>query len=327
LFEEYSHNGNAVAEVCEKAYAKVNLLLLVGKKQPDGFHPVVTVLQNLALHDDVRIRVVDVSSDRGGEPVEVTSDDPSLPGGLDNLAGRAALRYLERSDAPPCRVSIHITKRIPVAAGLAGGSTDAAAVLRGLSRLRPGLPRESLLEVAAELGADVPACLIGGTVLGLGRGDEVAPLESGPLWWVLANPGVQLSTASVYACYDALRGEGAWEAALLRRPMDELAPGFRELLARGDAEGLAGRLRNDLGEPACRLRPEVERLVRAMVESGARGAIVSGSGPTVAGLALNEAHAAEVADRLRGAAPWVWWGPSVHRTVWADFPGSDRGPN
>ena len=306
---------NSRVEVCEKAYAKINPFLRVGPRQSDGYHPVVTVLQSLELHDDVRIAVERKAV--GPSSVDVLVDDPALPRGAENLAGKAALRLLERADVGACLVTIEIRKRIPVAAGLAGGSSDAAAVLRGLSRaLRLDLSQGELLAIAAELGTDVSGCLVGGTLIGVGRGERVARLKSQRFWWVLANPGVQLSTPSVYARFDAMDAGESWNEGSSGCPLEALAPGFRTCLEEGDVVGLSTRLRNDLQEPARGLAPEICGLIDAMASCGARATLVSGSGPTVAGLAQDEDHARKIADCLQGAAPWVWWGASMHETIW-----------
>lgn len=315
MFGEDSLTRNRFVEVCEKAYAKVNLLLRVGPRQSDGFHPVVTVLQNLELYDDVRIAVT--KREAGRDRVEVEADDPAIPRGLENLAGKAALLLLERAGVKDRCVSIRIKKRIPVAAGLAGGSSDAAAVLRGLDRaLQLGLTGADLLSVAAELGSDVPACLAGGTLLGVGRGERVAHLRSMRFWWVLANPGVTLSTARVYAHFDAMGKGGGWEGEAHDRPLESLAPGLERCLEQGDVPGLATRLQNDLEEPARSLAQVISELIDRMKACGAKAALVSGSGPTVAGLAKDEDHARMIAGCLKGAAPWVWWGPSVPGPIW-----------
>lgn len=312
MFGENTRMHNRSVEVFEKAHAKINLLLRVGPGQSDGFHPVVTVLQYLALHDDVRISVEE--SGGGGQPVTVTTDDPDLPRDAQNLAGKAALRLLEKAGVEGRSVTIDIKKRIPAAAGLAGGSADAAAVLRGLNRaLQLGLAPAELLNVAAELGSDVPACLVGGTVLGVGRGERVARLDSKAFWWVLANPGVTLSTARVYAEFDKIDGGARWNGAGQR--LESLAPGLLSSLERGDVQGLAASLRNDLEASARRLASDIDELLDRMADCGAAAALVSGSGPTVAGLALNEEHAREIAECLKGAAPWVWWGASVHEAL------------
>ena len=189
---------------------------------------------------------------------------------------------------------MHLRKRIPVAGGLAGGSADAAAALVGLDSLyglRTG--REELSQIAAELGSDVPFCLHGGTALGTGRGEQLAPLMSrGTYWWVLATDGSGLSTPQVYATYDRLH-EG------MSVPDPEPPTELLSALRVGDLDRVGRALHNDLQQAALALRPDLEELVRVGRVAGAFGVVVSGSGPTVALLCGDADHAAYVDDQLQ----------------------------
>ena len=200
-----------IAEWIQYAHAKVNVALYVGTCRPDGYHPVATVIQRLELHDRVEIRVQPRSS--GILEISVSADRPEVPSGEQNLAWRAVdlLRpELEAAGYGGARIEIRLEKRIPTAAGLAGGSADAAAVLHGLNRrLGLGIGPGALMERAAELGSDVPACLVGGTLLCTGRGERVRPVSSPRLWWALANPGGELSAGDVYREFDELEQAGA----------------------------------------------------------------------------------------------------------------------
>lgn len=322
----------------EKAHAKVNLVLRVGGKRPDGYHEVATVLQMLHLHDLVHIEAEGPSGGQrhggqphgsqlyGGQPkgtqprerrpigldsplcIDVSCDSPQVPGGEGNLAWQA-VRLLEPElvQSGYDAVKIHIEKKIPVAAGLAGGSTDAAAVLRGLvSRLTLPVSAAELLRRAARLGADVPACLMGGTVLGIGRGDEVSPIASRTFWWVLANPGGALTAKEVYAALSAMRST---DTSRPTSPLPDLDYEFRRALVEGDAGALARCLHNDLQRPVCRLHAGVASLMERM-KPHTLACIVSGSGPTVAGLMRGPDEALTLATALKDVVPWVWWGES-----------------
>lgn len=304
----------------ERAHAKVNLSLYVGAPRPDGFHPVATVLQTVALCDHIRIAWRGLRQAPGAEGphppprLVVRTDDPALPQGRENLAGRALealLPELARRGLGGGEIDVFIAKRIPVAAGLGGGSADAAAVLRGVNRaLRLGLTRDALVEIAAGLGSDVPACLVGGTLFCRGRGERVTPLAAGRLWWVLAHPGGPgLSTKEVYATLDR-RFPHKLRRGGLDAPLGRQAPGFEEALLRGDPREIARFLENDLEAPALYLAERLGTLLKAARRAGAVAALVSGSGPTVAMLTAGAREAQALAEGIRSDAAWVWWGPS-----------------
>lgn len=274
-----------------KAPAKINLYLEAGPRRGDGYHRVRTVLQAVEWFD-----LVELELEPGGKGVylEVDGDAPS---GEDNLCYRAAWLFLEATGIS-AGVRIRLTKEIPVAAGLGGGSSDAAAVLRGLDHLSgAGLGKRSLFHLASRLGSDVPFFLLGGTAVGEGRGEVVTPVvQAPPLPVVLANPGKGLSTSEVYRRFDLLA------------PPEPPAGGPQPLLdslAAGDVVGAAAHLYNALQDAACTLLPELMDLLEAARRSGALGALVSGSGPTVFMLAPGLEEAELIASRMRGAAPVV----------------------
>ena len=279
--------------------AKVNLQLSVGPLRDDGYHDLVTVFHAVSLFDEVTVRPADRTS------VRVTGRDAaSVPGGRANLAVRAAralagsLRRRGRSG-----VQIEIRKRIPVAAGLAGGSADAAATLVACNDLwGAGLSPAELREVAAGLGSDVPFALLGGTAVGQGRGERLtAALAAGTYHWVLAFAAAGLSTPEVYAACDRLRtARGAAEdGASGTGPA--LSTELMAALRSGDPAAVGPMLSNDLQPAAVSLCPDLRRALAAGRELGALGAIVSGSGPTCAFLAANAGHARDLAVSLTGA--------------------------
>jgi 4-diphosphocytidyl-2-C-methyl-D-erythritol kinase len=272
--------------------AKVNLQLSVGPRRDDGYHDLMTVFHSVSLFDEVTVRPADRAS------VRVTGQDASqVPTGRTNLAARAA-RALAAAvkRGGQSGVQIEIRKRIPIAAGLAGGSADAAATLVACNELwQAGLTQAELSEIAAGLGSDVPFALLGGTAIGQGRGERLtAALAAGTYHWVLAFATGGLSTPDVYAACDRLR-----DAAPVAPP--ELSTGLMAALRSGDPAAVGLQLSNDLQPAAVSLRPDLRRALAAGEESGALGAIVSGSGPTCAFLAADARQAGELAVALTGA--------------------------
>lgn len=250
--------------------AKVNLELLVGPPREDGFHGLATVFQAVSLYDDVTI----AAADEWGVSVSGPLAD-GVPVDGRNLALVAARLVGDRHGGDPVHVSIR--KGIPVAGGMAGGSADAAATLVGLDHLWDlGLDREEVEALAAELGSDVPFLVGGGTAMGSGRGELLAPvLARGTYHWVFALADGGLSTPEVFAECDRLR-----EGTDVPEPV--CTPALMAALRTGDPRELAPQLTNDLQPAALSLRPELGETLDAGMEYGALGGIVSGSGPTVA---------------------------------------------
>ncbi len=276
--------------------AKVNLELRVGPRRPDGYHGLATVYQAVSLHDTVEVRVADGWSVhlRGRTATGVPTDDT-------NLAVRAA-QELAGAYGIGTPVAISITKEIPVAGGMAGGSADAAATLVACNRLWGlELTLEELEGAAAALGSDVPFLLHGGTSLGAGRGDQVVPLLArGKYHWVFALADEGLSTPAVYAECDRLRGSA--DVAPPQHGLELLGA-----LRTGDARKVAQHLANDLQVAAISLQPGLGEVLEAGLGFGALGGVVSGSGPTVAFLARDRESAIDLAVALTasGVAPDV----------------------
>jgi 4-diphosphocytidyl-2-C-methyl-D-erythritol kinase len=314
------------AERSLAAPAKVNLGLRVLGRRNDGYHLLESLFVPLDLADHLRVRISSAPAmsplaERVSFRLEgLGGADPAadVPRGPENLAVRAALRFLEAAADPAIRVALELRKEIPSAAGLGGGSSDAAAVLRALDGLLPGsVPEGVLASIALELGADVPFFLAPSAALVTGIGERIEPLGHLPeLWLLLANPGVSLSTADVFRLYDALAATltpvepGSTMRALsrLERGPDVLAGGsapesesriaLRDVLA-------AGLLVNDLEPAARRLCPPVARLCEGLRELGALGVGMSGSGATVFGIFENEAQARR-AESAAGFESPVW---------------------
>ena len=279
-----------MSSVIVRAPAKINLHLSVGPLRRDGYHDVATAYHAVSLHDEVIASDSDglaVSVSAGtGVPVEDVPQDPS------NLAAAAAMvlaRHVGRSPD----VALHITKGIPVAGGMAGGSADAAAALVACDALwGTGLSRGELSTLAAQVGSDVPFSLTGGTAIGTGRGEVLAPvLARGRFQWVAALADGGLSTPDVYAECDRLR-EGH------EVPEPRVGPALMAALRAGDADALGAALHNDLEDAACSLRPALRQTLGTGRDAGALGAVVSGSGPTVVFLARTPEHAIDIAVAL-----------------------------
>lgn len=319
------------------ARAKINLSLVVQGRRPDGYHEVLTLLHTISLADSVTITLA--ADGRRPGAIEVACRPcPELDGAA-NLAYKAAAAYLDAvtellqaagSVVPAVRISIE--KRIPVAAGLAGGSSDAAATLRGLHELlspqlrrpdplpcrsgSPPCPPDLIARVAAALGADVPFCLSGGAAWGVGRGDTLKPVSSvldGPV--LIAVPPFGVSSRDAYAWWDedhpscGAAGPAAWSTP------GRVSPGMPPCAGPPGPPGLPGRLdsieqvvslvRNDLRPPVARRHAVIGGILRTLSELGARSAEMSGSGPAAYGLFETENRAREAGERLTTAFPGV----------------------
>jgi 4-diphosphocytidyl-2-C-methyl-D-erythritol kinase len=291
------------AEVRVTCPAKINLALGVGSVREDGYHPLATVYQAVALFDEVTMRPADEDAlTVSGDGIDVSG----VPLDSSNLVLRAVHALAEHAGrALP--VSVHVRKHIPVAGGLAGGSSDAAAALVGADALFGlGLPRPELLEVAATLGSDVPFCVVGGTALGSGRGELVTPVMTrGQYWWVLCPDDQGLSTPDVFRAFDNLH-DG------VPVPEPEVSDHLLAALTSGDPTALGPQLSNDLQAAALTFRPDLAELLRSGLQGGAVGGMVSGSGPTTAFLCSEVDRARDLAEHLRVEgvpAPLVVKGP------------------
>jgi 4-diphosphocytidyl-2-C-methyl-D-erythritol kinase len=286
-----------VTSVTVRVPAKINLQLAVGPLRPDGYHGLVTVFHAIGLFDMVSVAAAEADS------VAMTGEGAGqVPADGDNLALRAvhALRAVVAAQAGP-GVAVTINKRIPVAAGLAGGSADAAAALVACNELwRAGLPVRELCEIAAGVGSDVAFAVLGGTAVGRGRGERLTPalMPAARYHWVLAFADGALSTPEVYGTLDRLRAANG-RAGKAAEP--ELSTELMAALRAGDLERLGRSLSNDLQAPAISLFPALRKTLDVGRESGALGALVSGSGPTCLFLARDARHATDLAVALSGA--------------------------
>ncbi|HEX9041473.1 MAG TPA: 4-(cytidine 5'-diphospho)-2-C-methyl-D-erythritol kinase [Trebonia sp.] len=285
-----------MTSVTVRVPAKINLQLAVGPLRPDGYHGLVTVFHAVSLFDDVTVTPARTDS------VRVSGEGAGLvPENADNLALRA-VRALREAIAQSAvigapGVAVTIAKRIPVAGGMAGGSADAAAALVACNELWGiGLSQQELCAVASEVGSDAAFPVLGGTAVGRGRGEQLAPALASPVdfHWVLAFAGGHLSTPMVYRMLDKQRaGREVADPAL----SNELMAALRA----GDVDRLGAALSNDLQEPALTLFPALRKTLGAGLDAGARAALVSGSGPTCYFLARDAGHATDLAVALTGA--------------------------
>lgn len=276
-----------------RAHAKINLDLRVGPKRADGFHGLTTVIQSVALHDTLTFRAV-------AGPCQVRCATPGVPSGRDNLIWRvmdllwASLGH----GGEPSGVQVRVVKRIPIAAGLGGGTANAIAALLGLCQLWEVSPEpDRLFHIAAEVGADGPFFLVGGTALGIGRGDEVYPLpDLDRHWVVLAVPPRGVSTAVAYDWLDRDRavGEGDCGAVGTNRRRPPVAEATLDLEA----------FRNDLESSVVRRRSELRPAIRHFQEHGALRAAMTGSGSAVFGL-FSQRRTAREAARAMSLTGWT----------------------
>ncbi|BBH23353.1 4-diphosphocytidyl-2-C-methyl-D-erythritol kinase [Paenibacillus baekrokdamisoli] len=277
-------------KVYEKAPAKINLMLDVIRKREDGFHEVEMIMTMVDLAD--RLEMEEVPRDT----IIISSQAGYIPLDEKNLAFQAARLIKDRYDVRK-GVYIHLDKKVPVAAGLAGGSSDAAAALRGLNRLWGlGISEEELCTLGAELGSDVPFCVTGGTAVARGRGEKLERISNPPQCWVvLAKPPINVSTADVY---------GKLRAAELKTHPSTSA--MVSAIERGSFTDICDNLGNVLESVTLQLYPEVLQLKEIMQRLGADGVLMSGSGPTVFGLVNKEAKVSRIYNGLRGFCKEVY---------------------
>lgn len=266
-----------------EAPAKVNYRLDVLGRRPNGYHDLRMIMQRVGLCDIITISLVE-------EPgIRVRCGRDGVPDGPGNIAWRAADALLQLAPRQT-GIEIDIDKRIPVAAGLGGGSSDCATVLTGLNELLElGLSTEQLMEVGVKLGADVPFFVYGRTALAEGIGELLSPVEAvSPVWLVLVNPNIPVSTAWVYQNLQLTSKSGA-----------DTIPRFY-----GSIDEICAVLHNDLEPVTIGAHPVIGEIKQMLVDDGARGSLMSGSGPTVFGLFADEAAARRSAERLATERNW-----------------------
>ena len=271
-----------IDKTTQRAYAKINIGLDVLRRRADGYHEVKMIMQTVDIYDELVL-------ERRKQPgIELRMDNSDLPSGGDNLICRAA-DLLFREKEITGGVNISLTKRIPIAAGMAGGSADAAAALRGLNELFDmGYSLKELQALGVGLGADIPYCLAGGTMLSEGIGEILTPLPAPPAaHLVIAKPDINVSTAFVYGNLHADRL--AWHPDI---------DGMIAALQKGDLDGITGRLGNVLETVTVKAHPVIEQIRELLRKQGAENALMSGSGPTVFGIFKEKETAARAAEAV-----------------------------
>jgi len=266
-----------------KAPAKINLTLDVVGKREDGYHDVEMIMTTVDLADRIQITLIEE------DQIRVEVNIGHVPSDKHNLAYQAA-RVLKDRFQVKSGVSMYIHKNIPVSAGLAGGSTDAAAVLRGLNEMWAlGLSLEELAEIGLTIGSDVPFCVHGGTALARGRGEKLIFLPSPPpCWVVLAKPPLGVSTKDIYQRLNL---------QLIDHPD---TTGMIQAIEEQDFQGICQRLENVMESATFELAPEVKNIKQRLIQFGAEGTVMSGSGPTVFSLTSNETKAYRLYNGLKG---------------------------
>ena len=271
-----------IDKTTQRAYAKINIGLDVLRRRADGYHEVKMIMQTVDIYDELVL-------ERRKQPgIELRMDNSDLPSGGDNLICRAA-DLLFREKEITGGVNISLTKRIPIAAGMAGGSADAAAALRGLNELFDlGYSLTELQALGVGLGADIPYCLAGGTMLSEGIGEILTPLPAPPAaHLVIAKPDINVSTAFVYGNLHADRL--AWHPDI---------DGMIVALQKGDLDGITDRLGNVLETVTVKAHPVIEQIRELLRKQGAENALMSGSGPTVFGIFKEKETAARAAEAV-----------------------------
>lgn len=266
-----------------QAFAKINLGLDVLGKREDGYHEVRMIMQTIRMYDQLDMR-------KSVEPgIHLTTNKKYIPVDENNLVWRAAKLMMDTCGIME-GVSIHLHKVIPVAAGMAGGSSDAAATLVGMNRLfHCGLSKEKLMELGVQIGADVPYCVLRGTALAEGIGEKLTVLPPMPDCWILiGKPGISVSTKYVYTTLDL-------NTDTVHPDIDGMKKGLED----GNLYGITERMGNVLQDVTIPAYPEVERIKEQMKTLGAVNAMMSGSGPTVFGIFDNEEKAQEACQKLR----------------------------
>lgn len=285
-----------MTKLTEGAFAKLNLTLDVLDRRDDGYHDIRTVMQAVSVRDDIEILV------GTGKPWCISCDAEGIPTDEKNLAWKAARVFFDELGGEPDGLEIRITKRIPSQAGLAGGSADAAAVLRALNRWKCSpLSLPALAELGARVGSDVPFCVLGGTALAEGRGERLTPLPPAPeMFFVVCKPDLSFSTPELYDKLDA--------TVIAKRPN---TTAMRAALQRGDLQAIGENLCNVFEQVAIAEHPELNYLKSILMTYGAYGALMTGSGSAVYGIFDSFEYAAVACTMLKENYPQVFIARSV----------------
>ncbi len=277
-----------------KAPAKLNLSLEILRKREDGYHEICSIMIPIDLYDEIELKEAD------DKEIRLQCSDSSLPADKRNLAFKAAYLYMKKAGIKE-GIYIKIKKKIPIAAGLGGGNSDAAAVLKGLNEIYQRLSEEDLFELAKQIGADVPFFLYSTPCLATGIGEILEPLRPRTLHFILITPYIQVSTAWAYREYDRLHLTKS-ERSSIKKYWEE-----------GNIKAL---LRNDLEEVTVRSFPIINDLKRLLLEKGAKGVLMTGSGPTVFGIFESRKEAERIANELSIDIGKLFVASSLNKEAW-----------
>lgn len=273
------------------SYSKINLTLNILGKRQDGYHNIETIMQSINLTDRIFIK-------EEKEGIKVKCNHSQVPIDAQGLAYRSAEKILNRYKITK-GVKIEIDKKIPLASGMAGGSANSASILVGINKLFTlNLSNEDLRGIGEELGMDVPFCIQNGTALAYHRGEKVAPLSpvNPQLWIIIINPGFEIPTKWAYNNLDL---------SLIKREKNN-TKAMLEALKEGEARGIAKNLFNSFEELIIKKYPEIGKIKNRLIEEGALGALMSGSGPTVFGVAQNKEQAFKIYKKLKSEYKSIW---------------------
>lgn len=273
------------------SYSKINLTLNILGKRQDGYHNIETIMQSINLTDRIFIK-------EEKEGIKVKCNHSQVPIDAQGLAYRSAEKILNRYKITK-GVKIEIDKKIPLASGMAGGSANSASILVGINKLFTlSLSNEDLRGIGEELGMDVPFCIQNGTALAYHRGEKVAPLSpvNPQLWIIIINPGFEIPTKWAYNNLDL---------SLIKREKNN-TKAMLEALKEGEARGIAKNLFNSFEELIIKKYPEIGKIKDRLIEEGALGALMSGSGPTVFGVAQNKEQAFKICKKLKSEYKSIW---------------------
>lgn len=278
-------------EIKINSYSKINLALNILDKRKDGYHEVETIIQSINLADKVII-----TEEREG--IKIKCNHPQVPVDSQSLAYKSAEKMLKKYGIER-GVKIEIDKKIPLASGMAGGSANSATILVGINKLFSlNLSNEVLREIGEELGTDVPFCIQNGTALAYQRGEKITllPPINPPLWIVVINPGFKISTQWAYNNLDLEKVKGR----------KDNTKAMLTVLKEGKSQEIAKNLFNSFEELVIKKFPEIEKVKDRLINEGALGALMSGSGPTVFGIAQNKKEALQIYEKLKLEYKSIW---------------------
>ncbi len=273
------------------SYSKINLTLDILGKRQDGYHNIETIMQSINLADRISIK-------GGGEGIKIRCNHPLVPIDSQSLTYRTAEKILDRYRIT-VGVKVEIDKKIPLSSGMAGGSANSASILVGINKLFDlNLSNNDLREIGEELGMDIPFCIQNGTALAYHKGEKVTPLPfiNPPLWVIVINPGFEIPTEWAYKNLDLEQA---------KKEKNNTSAMIKALKER-ELQGIARNLYNSFEGLIIKEYPEIGKIKNRLIEAGALGALMSGSGPTVFGIAQNKEQALKIYEKLKSEYKLIW---------------------